>query len=103
MHLFILITTLWVTNISLLNNINIDKRNNGMDERFEILYDHDKEIIYSIQKNYYNIQLLKKLQSISSDEEKIEAIQNNDYNPSYNLYNIKSGGLMKDWDFDIYP
>lgn len=102
MHLFILLSTLWVMNISVPNTSTLPKRNDGLDERFEIHYDEDKEVIYSLQKHYYNMELLRKLQMPVSFEEKIEAIQNNAYVPSYYLYDVKSGGLMSDWECEDF-
>lgn len=97
MYLFILLTSLLVINLS---NIKIPVRE-GCDERFSLEYDKDKEILYIIQKNQYNLDLLKKLQSTLSVEEKINAIKMNDFTPTYKPINVKAGGLMDDWNFDI--
>ena len=105
MNLFILLTALWVINVS---NINVSvpipmiKLNEGIDERFSIEYDEDKEIIYRIQKHQHKFDILKKIESSISINEKIDEIKNMDISASYKRIQLTEGGLMNDWDFEDF-
>ena len=96
MYLCILLASLWV-----INTINLNKTT-GLDERFSLEYDNDKEIIYRIYKHENNLNLLKKLQSPISIPEKIKKINENDLSPSVRIISLKAGGLMNDWDFETF-
>lgn len=98
MNIIIILSALWVIHLSTENT----QLNLGMDERPILQYDDDKEILYTIQKHNNNIQLLEKLQSHISIQEKIDEIQKIDLTPSYKRIHVKSGGLMKDWDFEDF-
>lgn len=108
MHLFILFAYLLLVNVR--NNIlktdyevgvdNSVSLQFGVDERFSLEYD-DYDKMYMIQKNQYNLDLLKKLQSYLPTQEKINAIEMNDFTSIYKPNNIKAGGLMNDWELDI--
>jgi len=96
MNLFILLASLWVINTIILN------KSTGLDERFTLEYDNDKEIIYRIYKHNHNLSVLKKLQTQISIPEKIEIINHNDFSPSVRITSLKAGGLMNDWDFEEF-
>ena len=100
MHLFILLTTLLVINISNIK-IQLHKEKEGGDERYTSLYQEDKELIVLIEKNENNINVLKKLQSNLSIQDKFDIIEKNELSSTYKNMNMKAGGLMDDWEFDI--
>ena len=100
MHLFILLTTLLVINISNVK-IPLQPERQGCDERFPIEYDEDKEMIFLIQKNEHNLDVLKKLLSNLSIQEKFDIIENDDFTPTYKSMHMNAGGLMNDWEFDF--
>ena len=100
MHLFILLTTLLVINISNIK-IQLHKEKEGGDERYTSLYQEDKELIVLIEKNERNINVLKKLQSNLSIQDKFDIIEKNEVSSTYKNMNMKAGGLMDDWEFDI--
>ena len=100
MHLFILLTTLLVINISNIK-IQLHKEKEGGDERYASLYQEDKELIVLIEKNENNINVLKKLQSNLSIQDKFDIIEKNELSSTYKNMNMKAGGLMDDWEFDI--
>jgi uncharacterized protein YpmB len=100
MHLFILLTTLLVINISNIK-IQLHKEKEGGDERYTSLYQEDKELIVLIEKNERNINVLKKLQSNLSIQDKFDIIEKNELSSTYKNMNMKAGGLMDDWEFDI--
>ena len=96
MYLCILLASLWVINTIFLH------KNHGVDERFTLEYDNDKEIIYRIYKHNHNLSVLKKLQSPISIPEKMKKINENDLSPSVRIISLKAGGLMNDWDFEEF-
>jgi hypothetical protein len=100
MHLFILLTTLLVINISNIK-IQLHKEKEGGDERYTSLYQEDKELIVLIEKNENNLNVLKKLQSNLSIQDKFDIIEKNELSSTYKNMNMKAGGLMDDWEFDI--
>ena len=98
MHLFILFTTLLVISLS---NIKNYLQRGGCDERIKLTYDEDKKMIGLI-KNENNLNLLKKIQSNVSIQEKLDFIEKNDFTSSYKIFDIKAGNLMNDWEFEEF-
>lgn len=85
-------------NTSIRPELKIDRE--GLDERFPEKENKIKEI-HKILKNYEKIEILKKLQSNISIQYKFNIIEQHDYSPTYKSINMKAGGLLNDWDFDI--
>ena len=77
------------------------KHGGGLDERFPIEYNNDTEIMNLIYKNYKNMNILLRLQSQISIETKLDIIEKNIYISTYNTIDIKKGGLMNDWNFEL--
>ena len=98
LNLFILFITLFVMNTSIRPELEIDSQ--GLDERFPEKENKRKEI-HKILKNYEKIELLKKLQSNISIQDKLDIIEKNDYSSTYKSTNMKGGGLLNEWDFDF--
>lgn len=79
----------------------------GLDERFKNT-DYDEDVIYNINENLKKMELLNKLNSKESNLRKLLWIrepQYNDFLPfistSPSKFNIMSGGLMDDYEFEI--
>lgn len=85
-------------NTSIRPELEIDRQ--GLDERFPEKENKRKEI-HKILKNYEKIELLKKLQSNISIQDKLDIIEKNDYSSTYKSTNMKGGGLLNEWDFDF--
>jgi len=90
----------FIFNILLIFSSKLSKRN-GLDERFPLEDPNDK--IYQISTNINKKNLLDKLNSNSVNiNEKLNLIQ------KYNVLNytvgtnILKGGLLNDWEFDIF-
>jgi hypothetical protein len=77
------------------------KKYSGLDERFPIEYNNDTEIMNLIYTNYKNMNILLRLQSQISIETKLDIIEKNIYISTYNTIDIKKGGLMNDWNFEL--
>lgn len=78
----------------------------GLDERFKNIEDDD-DIIY-INENFKKMELLNKLNSKESNLRKLLWIKEPQYNDllpfisnSPSKFNIMSGGLMDDYEFEI--
>jgi len=97
MHLFILMVSLLVTNLTIKYKT-LREEIGGNDERY---LTENCELLNTIKKNNYKMMCLKKLESSISTNEKIDFIKNDIYTKSYDTYNIKAGGLMDDWLFEL--
>ena len=99
------------------NNINIylKKKTSGCDERYEIIQNRTYIIEHRVQyaKTLFLFHSLKILQDEKiTDKDKIDFIQMNDVfnlnnsnnsclNNKITSYNIYSGGLLNDWEFEF--
>jgi len=79
---------------------------NGMDQRNLTFLNTTEPSYNELIINYLKYQLLKLfLYSNKSNIEKIDILNNNMYlfsNNVYNIINITNGGLLTDWEYDIF-
>ena len=100
MHLFILFISLCITNLNIKYKT-LRSEIGGNDERYLYNRTENCELLNTIKKNNYKMMFLNKLESSISTNEKIDLIENDIYTNTHNEYNIKAGGLMDDWLFEI--
>jgi len=104
-----------INNINSINFLYLKKKTSGCDERYDKTTNYTSLIDFRIQysKKLSLFYLLKILENKNiSNNNKVDFIQNNlflndlyfDSNKnktSFYSYNIYSGGLLNDWDFDF--
>jgi len=82
----------------------IIQKDHGYDERFPKREPHNISSLLDIINNEKRLETIRKLESIKTlpEEKKIDVIQDtlDEYANRYRLFNIKGGGLYKNWLLD---